>query len=162
MFWPCSYPTWRRSAENLILGVVTLAACLLWNIFAKGYLKQLSVLFGLAVGYVLAICLGRVDLSVIMSGGLISLPKILLSGVQMIAQAGFTQRNITIASLALAFGIGFTSASEAGIWGIFPEIIQTVFGANVVAVVFVVAVFLNLVLPKNMDVKKKDISDKNE
>ena len=103
----------------------------------------------------LAICLGRVDLSVIMSGGLISLPKILLSGVQMIAQAGFTQRNITIASLALAFGIGFTSASEAGIWGIFPEIIQTVFGASVVAVVFVVAVFLNLVLPKNMDVKKK-------
>ena len=119
MFWPCSYPTWRRSAENLILGVVTLAACLLWNIFAKGYLKQLSVLFGLAVGYVLAICLDRVDLSVIMSGGLISLPKILLSGVQMIAQAVFTQRNITIASLALAFGIGFTSASEAGIWGIF-------------------------------------------
>ena len=107
----------------------------------------------------LAICLGRVDLSVIMSGGLISLPKILLSGVQMIAQAGFTQRNITIASLALAFGIGFISASEAGILGIFPEIIQTVFGANVVAVVFVVAVFLNLVLPKNMDVKKKDISE---
>ena len=126
--------------------------------FCKRIFKT-AVLFGLAVGYVLAICLGRVDLSVIMSGGLISLPKILLSGVQMIAQAGFTQRNITIASLALAFGIGFTSASEAGIWGIFSEIIQTVFGANVVAVVFVVAVFLNLVLPKNMDVKKKDISE---
>lgn len=32
--------------------------------------------------------------------------------------------------------------------------IQTVFGANVVAVVFVVAVVLNLILPKNMDVEK--------
>lgn len=65
------------SAENLILGTVTLAACLLFNIFAKGYKKQLSVLFGLFVGYVLAIFMGKVDLSVIMSEGLISLPHLL-------------------------------------------------------------------------------------
>lgn len=57
------------SAQNLILGTVTLAACLLWNIFAKGYLKQLSVLAGLVVGYILAITMGKVDLSMIMSGG---------------------------------------------------------------------------------------------
>lgn len=65
------------SAENLILGTVTLAACLLFNIFAKGYKKQLSVLFGLFVGYVLAIFMGKVDLSVIMSQGLIALPHLL-------------------------------------------------------------------------------------
>lgn len=65
------------SAENLILGTVTLAACLLFNIFAKGYKKQLSVLFGLFVGYVLAIFMGKVDLSVIMSKGLIALPHLL-------------------------------------------------------------------------------------
>lgn len=65
------------SAENLILGMVTLAACLLFNIFAKGYKKQLSVLFGLFVGYVLAIFMGKVDLSVIMSEGLIALPHLL-------------------------------------------------------------------------------------
>lgn len=65
------------SAENLILGTVTLAACLLFNIFAKGYKKQLSVLFGLFVGYVLAIFMGKVDLSVIMSEGLIALPHLL-------------------------------------------------------------------------------------
>lgn len=65
------------SAENLILGTVTLAACLLFNIFAKGYKKQLSVLFGLFVGYVLAIFMGKVDLSVIMSEGLIALPHFL-------------------------------------------------------------------------------------
>lgn len=65
------------SAENLILGTVTLAACLLFNIFAKGYKKQLSVLFGLFVGYVLAIFIGKVDLSVIMSEGLIALPHLL-------------------------------------------------------------------------------------
>ncbi len=65
------------SAENLILGTVTLAACLLFNIFAKGYKKQLSVLFGLFVGYVLAVFMGKVDLSVIMSEGLIALPHLL-------------------------------------------------------------------------------------
>jgi xanthine permease len=65
------------SAENLILGTVTLATCLLFNIFAKGYKKQLSVLFGLFVGYVLAIFMGKVDLSVIMSEGLIALPHLL-------------------------------------------------------------------------------------
>lgn len=65
------------SAENLILGTVTLAACLLFNIFAKSYKKQLSVLFGLFVGYVLAIFMGKVDLSVIMSEGLIALPHLL-------------------------------------------------------------------------------------
>lgn len=65
------------SAENLILSTVTLAACLLFNIFAKGYKKQLSVLFGLFVGYVLAIFMGKVDLSVIMSEGLIALPHLL-------------------------------------------------------------------------------------
>ena len=65
------------SAQNLLLGSITLLTCLLWNIFAKGYLKQLSVLAGLIVGYVLAIFLGKVDLSLIMSGGILSLPTIM-------------------------------------------------------------------------------------
>ena len=65
------------SIQNLILGTVTLVTCLLWNIFAKGYLKQLSVLAGLTVGYILAIFLHKVDLSLIMSGGIISLPTLL-------------------------------------------------------------------------------------
>ena len=65
------------SAQNLLLGGITLAVCLLWNIFAKGYLKQLSVLVGLIVGYIVAIFMGKVDLSVILSDGLISLPHFL-------------------------------------------------------------------------------------
>ena len=65
------------SAQNLILGTITLIVCLVWNCLAKGYLKQLSVLAGLIAGYVIAIFMGKVDLSVIFSGGLISLPKLL-------------------------------------------------------------------------------------
>ena len=53
-----------------------------------------------------------------------------------------------------AIGIGFTSASESGIWNIFPDLIRTVFAENVVAVVFVIAIVLNLLLPADMDIKK--------
>ena len=35
------------SAQNLLLGTITLAVCLLWNVLSKGYLKQLSVLAGM-------------------------------------------------------------------------------------------------------------------
>ena len=271
------------SAENLILGTITLMVCLVWNCMAKGYLKQLSVLAGLVVGYIVAICMGKVDLSVIFSDGLMAFPKllpytpefnlgaifsvciiylvsaaetigdttamvasglnrditdkeisgslacdgyssaisslfgcppvtsfsqnvgliamtkvvnrftimigalcmilagllppvgnffaslpesvlggctimmfgtILTSGMQMVAKAGFTQRNVTIAALSLSIGIGFTTASEIGLWHIFPEIIQNVFSANVVAVVFVASIVLNMILPENMEVEK--------
>ena len=74
----------------------------------------------------------------------------------MVAKAGFTQRNVTIAALSLSIGIGFTTASEIGLWHIFPEVIQSVFSANVVAVVFVASIILNLILPQNMEVEKVD------
>ena len=78
--------------------------------------------------------------------------QILLSGMQMIAACGFSQRNITVASLSLAVGVGFTAASEQDIWAIFPKIVQDVFSGNVVAVVFVVAMILSYALPENMEV----------
>ena len=78
--------------------------------------------------------------------------QILLSAMQMIAACGFSQRNITIASLSLAVGVGFTAASEQDIWAIFPKIVQDVFSGNVVAVVFVVAIILSYALPENMEV----------
>lgn len=271
--------------KNLLLGTVTLATCLLWNIKAKGYLKQLSVLAVLTVGYIVAIFMGKVDLSIIFADGLISLPEflpfkpvfnigaivsvciiylvsaaetigdttalvagglerdiqdheisgslacdgfastisslfgcppvtsfsqnvglinmtkvvnrftiatgavamilagllppignffaslpesvlggctlmmfgtILFSGVEMLAKAGFNQRNSIIVSLSLAIGIGFTTSSEIGLWAYFPEVVQSVFATNVVAVVFVVAIVLNLILPKNMEVKSEN------
>ena len=266
------------SAQNLLLGTITLAVCLLWNVLSKGYLKQLSVLAGLVVGYIIAIFMGKVDLGSILSGGLISLPHLLpvkpefhagaivstciiflvsaaepigdtsalvssgldreitgkeisgslacdgyastisslfgcppvtsfsqnvglvamtkvvnryaigagavimilagifpffgsllatlpdavlggctlmmfgnivISGLQMIGKCGFSQRNITIAALSLSIGIGFTQVPE--IFDIFPQIVTTVFAENCVAVVFLVAILLNLVLPKNME-----------
>jgi NCS2 family nucleobase:cation symporter-2 len=270
------------SPVNMLLGTVTLISCLLFNIFAKSYWKQLSVLFGLAVGYILAIILGMVDFSGFSSAGIISIPhflpfkpefhpgaiisvaviflvsatetigdtsamvamglnreitekeisgslgcdgfassfsslfgclpvtsfsqnvgliamtkvvnrftimtgaicmilaglfpfigvffsslpnavlggctimmfgSIVIGGVQMLGRCGFSQRNVTIASLSIGIGIGFTQVPE--LFNIFPQIIREVFANNCVAVAFVVAIALNLVLPKNMDIERQ-------
>ena len=71
--------------------------------------------------------------------------NIILSGFQMIAEAGFSQRNITIAALSLTIGIGFTQVSD--IFAHFPALFQQIFASNCIAVAFVVAVILNAVLP---------------
>ncbi len=73
--------------------------------------------------------------------------NIIVSGFQMIARAGFSQRNIIIAALSLAVGIGFTQVGD--LFAIFPELVQSVFAQNCVAVVFLVAIVANLVLPKD-------------
>ena len=271
------------SAKNWILGSVTLLCCILFHIFAKSYFKQLSVLFGLIVGYLIAIPMGMVDFSSLSGTSVIALPHLLpfkmefhpnailsavliflvsatetigdtealansglnrsastkeisgslacdgfisslsslfgclpitsfsqnvglvamtkvvnrftiatgaiimilagifpifgsllatlpdavlggctimmfgtivVSGLQMIGKCGYSQRNITIVALSLSIGIGFTQVPD--LFAIFPKIIETVFAENCVAVVFLVAVLLNLVLPKNMDVEKKN------
>lgn len=79
---------------------------------------------------------------------------IVISGLQMVAKCGFTQRNITIASLSLSIGVGFTLVKE--LFALFSPVIISVFAENCVAVTFVVALLLNLVLPKNMDDGKKE------
>ena len=76
--------------------------------------------------------------------------NIVLSGFQMIASAGFSQRNITIAAISLALGIGFTQVS--GIFVAFPEIVQNIFVGNSVALTFLSAVVLSFALPKDTTV----------
>ena len=75
--------------------------------------------------------------------------SILFAGFQMMARCGFSQRNMIIVSLSLSVGLGFTSVTQ--LFSIFPQIVQTVFAENCVAVVFLLAVILNLVLPKESD-----------
>ena len=99
------------SLNNLLLGTITLVVCLLWNCMAKGYLKQLSVLAGLVVGYVVAIFMGKVDLSMILSDGFISLPKIMPYVPEFHISAIFSVCIIYLVSAAET--IGDTSAMVA-------------------------------------------------
>ena len=72
--------------------------------------------------------------------------SIVISGIQMLVKCDFSDRNITIASLSLSIGVGFTLVPE--IFSKFPQIVQSIFAQNCVAVVFVVALILDLVMPK--------------
>ena len=270
------------SAENWILGSVTLVCCILFNIIAKGHLKQLSVLFGLVVGYIVALIMGKVDLSALEGVAAVSLPQlmpykpefnlsaiisvtmiflvsatetigdtsamtstglgreatekeisgslacdgiisslsacfgcmpitsfsqnvgllamtkvinrftiatgagililagifpafgallatlpeavlggctimmfgnIVISGLQMIGNCGFSQRNITIAALSLSIGLGFTQIPD--MFNIFPDIVRTIFAENCVAVVFIAAIIMNLIMPKDKKAEQK-------
>ena len=75
--------------------------------------------------------------------------SILFAGFGMMSKCGFDNRNMVIVSLSLSVGLGFTSASQ--MFDIFPDIIRTVFAENCVAVVFFLAVILNLVLPSGKE-----------
>lgn len=270
------------SVNNWIVGTVTLLTCLLTQVFARGFLRSLSVLVGLAVGYVLSVCMGLVDFSVLQNVGVVAMPtilpfkpefhidailaivcvflvsatetigdtsalcsgalgrdvktkemgasvacdgfvstiaglfgctpitsfsqnvglaaiskvvnrfaiatgaaimilgglfpaigtilttipqpvlggctimmfgSILFAGFGMMAKTGFSQRNMIIAALSLSVGLGFTQCT--GMFNIFPKIVQTVFAENCVAVVFLLAVILNLVLPREVDAPKE-------
>ena len=72
--------------------------------------------------------------------------SILFAGFGMLAKCGFSNRNMIMVSLSLSVGLGFTQATE--MFAIFPQIIQTIFADNCVAVVFLLAVVLNQILPK--------------
>ena len=269
------------SMSNWIVGTVTLLVCLGCQVFAKGFLRSLSVLVGLIVGYILAVCMGMVDFSGLQHVGFVALPKLLpfkpefnlgavlsimaifcvsatetigdtsalcsgalkrmptdkelgasisadgivstvagvfgctpitsfsqnvglaaisgvvnrfaiatgacimiiggifpavgtllttipqavlggctimmfgsimFAGFGMLAKCGFSDRNMVIVALSLSVGLGFTQAT--GMFSIFPQIVQTVFAENCVAVVFILAVVLNLILPKEKEVEK--------
>ena len=269
------------SMNNWIVGSVTLVSCLVCQVFAKGFLRSLSVLVGLIVGYIVAACMGMVNFYGITQQSVVSLPQflpfkpefnigailsiicvylvsatetigdtsalcnsalkrnphkvemgasiscdgfvssvagifgctpitsfsqnvglaamsgvvnrftiatgacimiiggifpavgyalttipqavlggctllmfgsILFAGFGMMARSGFSQRNMIISSLSLSVGLGFTQASD--MFNLFPELVRTVFAQNCVAVVFLLAVILNIFLPKEKEVEK--------
>lgn len=88
--------------------------------------------------------------------------QIVVSGVQMIAEAGFSERNKLIASISLSVAVGFTASTEAGIWRDFPVWVQSIFSQNVVALIFVLALALNLLLPKSMDEGTQNHKERRE
>ena len=61
----------------------------------------------------------------------------------------YSQRNMSIAALSLSIGLGFTQTPQ--IFRLFPDLFRSVFAENCVAVVFIVAILLNLIFPKEKE-----------
>lgn len=63
---------------NTLVAIITLGVSLVITFLGKGFIKQLGILIGVIVGYVLAIFCGLVDFSVITNASLIALPTLVM------------------------------------------------------------------------------------
>ena len=98
-------------AKYIIVGTVTLFSCIGFNVFAKSFYKQLSVLFGLVVGYITAYFFGLVNLSKMTEVGFVAIPKIMPFTMEFHADAIFAFFLIFLVSATET--IGDTSAMTA-------------------------------------------------
>lgn len=72
--------------------------------------------------------------------------SIAMTGMKLIASQDLTARNTTIVGLSAALGVGISQAADA--LAQFPEAVTTIFGKSPVVIATLLAVFLNLVLPR--------------
>lgn len=63
------------SPENFIIGIITVLSIILFEIIFKGNIKNLSILFGIVIGFITAICFGIIDFTQFALNNIISLPK---------------------------------------------------------------------------------------
>ena len=81
---------WSNSAANdsaWIAGLVTLFSTIAFSVYLKGVLGQLPILFGILVGYLVAIPLGLVNFDAIWTGTVISVPHFTLPKASWMAVA---------------------------------------------------------------------------
>lgn len=98
-------------APYIIVGTITLVSCIAYNIFAKSFYKQLSVLFGLIVGYVVAYFMGMVNMSKLAEVKLIAIPQLMPFTMEFHPDAIFAFFLIFLVSATET--IGDTSAMTA-------------------------------------------------
>ena len=73
--------------------------------------------------------------------------SIAMTGMKLVSSAEMDYRNSSIVGLAAALGMGISQASAS--LAAFPEWVTTIFGKSPVVVATIVAVVLNVILPKN-------------
>ena len=71
---------------------------------------------------------------------------IVFSGIQLITKTPLTARNLSIVSVAL--GVGYGMGANIGILAHTPQFVQLIFGGSGIVPAAVVAIILNIVLPK--------------
>lgn len=69
---------WNMAMDNLMIAAITLGVTLLIKYFGKGFISQVAILCGVAVGYALSYFTGYVDTSAISQASLIAIPNFTL------------------------------------------------------------------------------------
>lgn len=71
----------KPTAQSLLLAAVTILIILLVNIFAKGFLKSISILIGLIIGTIIASFMGLVDFAPVTQAPLVHVPTPFYFGI---------------------------------------------------------------------------------
>lgn len=71
----------KPTAQSLLLAVVTILIILLVNIFAKGFLKSISILIGLIIGTIIASFMGLIDFAPVTQAPLVHVPTPFYFGI---------------------------------------------------------------------------------
>lgn len=87
--------------------------------------------------------------SVLGGAAVMMFSSIVVSGIQLITKHPLTARNITIVSVAL--GLGYGIGSSSGILAHLPQGIQLIFGGSGIVPAALMAMILNIVLPKEKE-----------
>lgn len=87
--------------------------------------------------------------SVLGGAAVMMFSSIVVSGIQLITKEAMTARNITIVSVAL--GLGYGLGANSGVLASLPQGIQLIFGGSGIVPAALVAIILNIVLPKDQD-----------
>lgn len=80
---------------------------------------------------------------------------ITMTGIKMISSIKLTPRNTAIVGLSIALGVGIVQVPDA--LALFPQWFISIFGKSSIVVTTLVAIMLNLILPKD----ETDLSDEN-
>jgi uracil permease len=64
----------QNASENFLIAGITLGTALLVNFKGKGILKQLSILIGVTVGYIISLKMGYIDMNTIKEAPILAMP----------------------------------------------------------------------------------------
>jgi Xanthine/uracil permeases len=68
----------NMASQNYIIAIITLGLALLINIFGKGFLKQMSILIGVVVGYLISYRMGIVNVDIVKEASIFAIPAFTL------------------------------------------------------------------------------------
>lgn len=125
------------------VGLVTMTKIV--NRFALATGAVFLILCGLFPN--LAALISIMPQSVLGGAAVMMFSSIVVSGIQLITKEPMTARNITIVSVAL--GLGYGIGSNSGVLAQLPNTIQLIFGGSGIVPAALVAMILNIVLPKD-------------
>ncbi len=92
--------------------------------------------------------------SVLGGAAVIMFASIVISGIQLVVKEPLTPRNMTIVSVSL--GLGYGIGANGAILNQMPQAVSLIFGGSGIVPAAIVAILLNLFLPKDNETAKRE------